>query len=225
MRGKHSPSRSIRNQRFISADGRSPADIRGAYHALTTAALESAKVRAKEAKAASLPPAKKRKTSASSSRTKRKAAPARDTEKLDAYHYIGYVPARGRVWELDGLRAAGPLDVGEIHSDGAASESRAGWMDVVRPVLQRRMQRVLEGGGEGHIQYNLLAIVDDLYLGASDELELLKRERAAVERRLGGCFPDGWADKVRAPPFITPLSRSAFVLREVIKLEQRGDAD
>ena len=93
----------------------------------------------------------------------------------------------------------GPLDVGEIHADAAdsGSGSRAGWMDVVRPALQRRMQRVLAGGGEGHIQYNLLAIVDDPYLGASDELELLKRERAALERRLAECFPDGWASRVR----------------------------
>ena len=105
------------------------------------------------------------------------------------------MPAHGRVWELDGLRAAGPLDVGEI---GADADSRAGWMDVVRPALQRRMQTVLEGGsGEGHIQYNLLAIVDDAYLAASDELELLKRERAALERRLGESFPEGWEDKVR----------------------------
>ena len=82
----------------------------------------------------------------------------------------------------------------QAESSGAA---RAGWMDVVRPVLQRRMQTVLRGASEGHIQYNLIAIVDDPYLCASDELELLKRERVALERRLAGRFPDGWQDKVR----------------------------
>ncbi|KAI0665570.1 cysteine proteinase [Trametes maxima] len=182
-----------------------PADIRGALHALASSALDSAKTKAK---ATSSPPAKRRKTSAaaSSSRTKRKAASARADEKLDAYHYIGYVPARGRVWELNGLRAAGPLDVGPIDSDADAG-SRAGWMDVVRPALQRRMQTVLQSGAE-HIQYNLLAIVDDPYTRASDVLEMLKRERAALERRLGEAFPDGWADKV--DPTLLASAPSAF---------------
>ncbi|RPD58222.1 cysteine proteinase [Lentinus tigrinus ALCF2SS1-7] len=182
-----------------------PADVRGAYHTLAATSLDAAKA---IAKAASSPPTKKRKTSSSTTtRAKRKAA---STEKLDAYHFIGYVPAHGRVWELDGLRAAGPLDVGEVQSEFWGDlDSRAGWMDVVRPALQRRMQSVLEGGsGEGHIQYNLLAIVDDPYLGASDDLELLKRERAALERRLGECFPAGWEDKV--DPALLAAATEAF---------------
>ena len=54
------------------------------------------------------------------------------------------------------------------------------------------------GAGAGHIQYNLLAIVDDPYLRASDELEMLKRERSTLERRLTEVHPGGWEDKVRA---------------------------
>ncbi|KAH9847083.1 cysteine proteinase [Lenzites betulinus] len=186
-----------------------PADIRGARHALASSALESAK---NKAKAAASPPSKKRKTSASTSASKRKrkatSARADSAEKLDAYHYIGYVPAHGRVWELDGLRTGGPLDVGEIDADApTANSSRAGWMDVVRPALQRRMQTVLESGAE-HIQYNLLAIVDDAYLRASDELEMLKRERTAIERRLAECFPDGWANKV--DPTLLASASEAF---------------
>ncbi|KAL1943721.1 hypothetical protein VTO73DRAFT_4166 [Trametes versicolor] len=179
-----------------------PADLRGARHALASSALESAK---NKAKAAASPPFKRRKTAASSSRRKRKAASARADEKLDAYHYIGYVPAHGRVWELDGLRTAGPLDVGEIDSDDPTS--RAGWMDVVRPALQRRMQTVLQSGAE-HIQYNLLAIVDDQYLRTSDELEMLKRERAAIERRLAQSDTEGWTDKV--DPALLASASEAF---------------
>ncbi|TBU28875.1 hypothetical protein BD311DRAFT_662555 [Dichomitus squalens] len=184
-----------------------PSDLRGAWHSLATTALESAKTKAK---ATASPPAKKRKTStASSSRARRsKSARTPAQEKVESYHYIGYVPAHGRVWELDGLRTAGPLDVGPIHSDSdipseqeestsdSAGARRAGWMDVVRPALQRRMHAVLGDASEGHIQYNLLAIVDDAYLRASDALELLKRERAALERRLAERFPSGWGDKV-----------------------------
>ncbi|OJT05865.1 Ubiquitin carboxyl-terminal hydrolase isozyme L5 [Trametes pubescens] len=184
-----------------------PADLRGARHALASSALESAKAKAK---ASASPPFKKRKTAASSSRRKRKAASARADEKLDAYHYIGYVPAHGRVWELDGLRTAGPLDVGEIDSDDLTS--RAGWMDIVRPALQRRMQTVLHSGSE-HIQYNLLAIVDDQYLRASDELEMLKRKRAAIERRLAQSYTEGWSDKVDPALLASPSEAFATTLR------------
>ncbi|KAI0349384.1 cysteine proteinase [Trametes cingulata] len=185
-----------------------PADIRGARQALASAALESAKSKAKAAAAS--PPSKKRKTASSSSRSKRKAASARADDKLDAYHYIGYVPAHGRVWELNGLRAAGPLDVGEIDSDDPTS--RAGWMDIVRPALQRRMQTVLQSGAE-HIQYNLLAIVDDPYFRASDELEMLKRERTALERRLRESFADGWSDKVDSALLASASEAFATTLR------------
>ncbi|OSC98653.1 cysteine proteinase [Trametes coccinea BRFM310] len=179
-----------------------PADVRGAWHSLASSTLDSAK---SKAKATASPPSKKRKTASSSSRSRRKSSSARAEEKLDAYHYIGYVPAHGRVWELNGLRTAGPLDVGEIDSDNPAS--RAGWMEIVRPVLQRRMQTVLQSGAE-HIQYNLLAIVDDPYFRLSDELELLKRERAAIERRLGQSFAEGWSDKV--DPALLASASEAF---------------
>ncbi|PIL34313.1 hypothetical protein GSI_03088 [Ganoderma sinense ZZ0214-1] len=191
-----------------------PADLRGAYHSLATTALESAKAKAK---ADSSPPSKRRKTSTAWS-SRRKSARASNSEKVDSYHYIGYVPAHGRVWELDGLRPSGPLDVGAIDVEQPeGGESRAGWMDIVRPALQRRMHGA-DTSSAGHIQYNLLAIVDDPYLRASDELEMLKRERAALERRLAELHPEGWEDKVdgtlrasAAHAFASPLRPAATV--------------
>ena len=41
---------------------------------------------------------------------------------------------------------------------------------------------------EDHIQFNLLAIVENKYQKASDELEMLKREKLALERRLNEEF-------------------------------------
>ena len=132
------------------------------------------------------------------------------------------------VRELDGLRGAGALDVGALDAcagegagEGAGEDEggrgRAGWMDAVRPALRRRM-RAVRGGG--HIQYSLLAVVEDAYPRASDALEVLKRERAALERRLDAEFPPtqgasapadpagrgaersgGWLDMVRRAPF------------------------
>jgi ubiquitin carboxyl-terminal hydrolase L5 len=94
------------------------------------------------------------------------------------------------VWELDGLKS-GPLEVGEF-SDEADAEKKT-WMDVVRPALRMKMQKY--GGAEGgnNIRFCLLALVDGLYEKASDNLEFLKRERIAIQRRMN----PGWESLVR----------------------------
>lgn len=96
------------------------------------------------------------------------------------------MPAYGKVWELDGLKS-GPLEVGEL------SPPTSDWMNVVRPALRMKMEKY-GGSAEGgsNIRFSLLAIVDGMYEKASDELEYLKRERMALENRLGV----GWEEKV-----------------------------
>jgi ubiquitin carboxyl-terminal hydrolase L5 len=153
-----------------------------------------------------------------------KSENANNTEE-ETYHFIGYVPAHGKVWELDGLKS-GPLEVGELPTppahthrtrSAAASSSRPapdadagqapahGWMDIARPALRMKMDKYGGSGSDNsNIRFSLLAIVDDVYMKASDELELLKRERAALERRMG----DGWEAKVC---FINTISRMLFI--------------
>ena len=72
------------------------------------------------------------------------------------------------------------------------------------------------GGGDdenGNIKFNLLAIVKDQFCKASDQLELLKRERNALERRLKDSYPEGWDDKVGHLPLIpAPKNVNVFCL-------------
>ncbi|CCL98478.1 uncharacterized protein FIBRA_00476 [Fibroporia radiculosa] len=166
-----------------------PADIRGSIQSIAAATLESNKTK-------NAPPAKKQRTATSSATHKKKAAESTENQQ-DMYHFIGYVPAHNKVWELDGLRRSA-LEVGELAPPDDASDGRAGWIDVVRPALRMRMQRSLEedGNSAGHIQFNLLAIVNDRYQVVSDELEMLKRERNALERRLAEVYEEGWTEKV-----------------------------
>lgn len=162
-------------------------------------------------------PAKRAKTTPAKTRKTQKLE---DEDGEETYHFIGYVPAYGKVWELDGLKS-GPLEVGELPSmttsPNLASTSAStstpftsasndqshtniqtqtnGWMDVVRPALRMKMQKyggAAEGGN--NIRFSLLAIVDGLYERASDDLEFLKREKGAIERRLGV----GWEETVRS---------------------------
>ncbi|CAL8143646.1 unnamed protein product [Orchesella dallaii] len=67
----------------------------------------------------------------------------------DVYHFVSFLPINGRLYELDGLRD-GPVDHGAI-SDGKD------WTNLVRTVLQERINRY----NEGEIHFNLMAIVSD----------------------------------------------------------------
>ncbi|KAJ7644005.1 ubiquitin C-terminal hydrolase [Roridomyces roridus] len=169
----------ISSSRFIQRAHRGlarPSDLRGALNSIATTTLS----KAKKAETKSKRPPKPAATSTSTAKGKaKKKAEETDEDEEEVYHFIGYVPAYGKVWELDGLKA-GPLEVGEL-SDGDGKS----WMDVVRPALRRKMQK-------NNIRFSLLALVDGVYERASDELEFLKRERASLQRRM----PDGWESLV-----------------------------
>jgi len=86
-------------------------------------------------------------------------APTKDE---DAYHFIAYLPIKGRLYELDGLKEA-PIDLGAI------PEGKE-WTSVVQPVLEKRMQKY----SQGEIHFNLMAIVSDRKLMYERELKSLQ---------------------------------------------------
>ena len=147
------------------------------------------------------PPAKRAKTTAAikprkvKGKEKEQQNSDNKEEEEETYHFIGYVPAYGKVWELDGLKS-GPLEVGELpeyNNSTSSKDPNRGWMDVVRPALRMKMEKYGGSGNDGsNIRFSLLAIVDDLYQKASDELELLKREKISLERKMEA----GWESSV-----------------------------
>ncbi|XP_058120845.1 ubiquitin carboxyl-terminal hydrolase isozyme L5 [Anopheles ziemanni] len=79
----------------------------------------------------------------------------------DVFHFVGYVPIDGRLYELDGLKE-GPIDLGPV---GSGQD----WLKVVRPIIEKRMQKYTEG----EIHFNLMALVSDrqmIYQRQIDEL-------------------------------------------------------
>lgn len=51
----------------------------------------------------------------------------------DVFHFVGYMPIDGRLYELDGLKE-GPIDLGPV----AANQD---WLEVVRPIIEKRIQK------------------------------------------------------------------------------------
>lgn len=76
----------------------------------------------------------------------------RAAKEEDVFHFIGYVPIDGRLYELDGLKE-GPIDLGAITPN-------SDWVNVVRPIIQKRIDKY----SEGEIHFNLMAIVSDRQL-------------------------------------------------------------
>ncbi|KAJ7189859.1 ubiquitin C-terminal hydrolase [Mycena pura] len=160
-----------------------PADLRGALHAVANATLDTAKKKAAPTRATQA------KRSTKTDNSSRKPQKGKNEPNEEAYHFIGYVSAYGKVWELDGLKS-GPLEVGEL-SDDTDSDKKT-WMDVVRPALRMKMQKYGGAAGGSNIRFSLLALVDGLYEEASDNLEFFKRERLAIQRRM----KPGWESQV-----------------------------
>lgn len=86
----------------------------------------------------------------------------------DAFHFVGYVPINGRLYELDGLKEA-PIDLGAIPEG-------SDWTDVVRPVLEKRMMKY----SEGEIHFNLMGIVSDRKMLYEREMKSLLQQQTTI---------------------------------------------
>lgn len=86
----------------------------------------------------------------------------------DSYHFIGYVPIDGRLYELDGIKP-GPIDHGAIGSQD--------WLDLALTVIQRRIAKYKEG----EIHFNLLALTSDRRMVLQKQISNLKETLATCE--------------------------------------------
>ncbi|KAF7760868.1 hypothetical protein Agabi119p4_10277 [Agaricus bisporus var. burnettii] len=131
-----------------------PADIRTSLNSIATDTLNSKK---KD----SQPSGRKSRTAKSSRATKVEEGP--ETEDAPTYHFIGYVLALGKVWELDGLKS-GPLEhcvsrwpisdalmkltdeleFLKIDKGKLESHMGKGWEQKVDPTLLRESETILE---------------------------------------------------------------------------------
>ncbi|KAE8742116.1 hypothetical protein FOCC_FOCC012323 [Frankliniella occidentalis] len=86
------------------------------------------------------------------------------TKDDDVYHFVSYLPIDGRLYELDGIRE-GPIDLGPIPAD-------KDWLDIVRPVIEKRMKKY----SEGEINFNLMALISDRKTKYEKKVEKIEKQ-------------------------------------------------
>lgn len=88
----------------------------------------------------------------------------------DVYHFVAFVPHKGRVYELDGLKP-GPIDHGSYTDD---------WITVVQPLLQKRIAK----HAATEITFNLMAVVGDKLLDLQHQFEALGGANDTAENEI-----------------------------------------
>ncbi|GJQ10082.1 hypothetical protein GpartN1_g1873.t1 [Galdieria partita] len=91
-----------------------------------------------------------------------------EKERSDAFHFISYIPYKGNIYELDGLKK-GPICRGSYTTEKS-------WTDEAISEIQKRIQQY----SEEEIRFNLLAVV-------RDPLKIWQQELLSYQTALGGC--------------------------------------
>ncbi|NXX83672.1 BAP1 hydrolase, partial [Urocolius indicus] len=91
---------------------------------------------------------------------------------MEAFHFVSYVPIKGRLFELDGLKVY-PID----HGPWADDEE---WTDKARRVIMERIGLATAGEPYHDIRFNLMAVVPDRRMKYEAKLHILKMNRQTV---------------------------------------------
>lgn len=86
---------------------------------------------------------------------------SRPKQTEDAFHFVAFIPANGRLYELDGLQPA-PIDHGEYGDD---------WRKLASEVLMERVASF----SITEIRFNLLAVVNDVLKASEERVEELAK--------------------------------------------------
>jgi len=81
----------------------------------------------------------------------------------DNYHFISYMPIKGRLYELDGLKP-GPIDHGKI--------STRGWINDVTTVINKRIASY----AADEINFNLMAVIGDQREITTNKIDVLNQK-------------------------------------------------
>lgn len=82
----------------------------------------------------------------------------------EVYHFVSYIPFKGRLYELDGLQS-GPIDHGECDEKN--------WLDAAIPIIQNRIALY----SQAEVGFNLMAVIKNVKKVCLEEIEKLKKRK------------------------------------------------
>jgi len=91
-------------------------------------------------------------------------------EEEDAFHFIGFVPVNGRLYELDGLKA-GPILIDDCDHDN--------WLEKVKGAIEERMRKY----SQKEIRFALLALIKNRQEVLSEELKSVLARKTLLEQK------------------------------------------
>ncbi|XP_061473925.1 ubiquitin carboxyl-terminal hydrolase BAP1 isoform X4 [Rhineura floridana] len=112
---------------------------------------------------------------------------------MEAFHFVSYVPIKGRLFELDGLKVY-PIDHGPWGEDEE-------WTDKARRVIMERIGLATAGEPYHDIRFNLMAVVPDRRMKYESKLHILKMNRQTVLEALQQLIRVTQPELVHTPKF------------------------
>jgi len=94
-------------------------------------------------------------------------------EKGEAYHFVAYIPYKGKIYELDGLQE-GPIECAEYDTGTENS-----WHEACQKVLRERMEAYTKSG-QSEIRFNLLKVVKNRQAVYVPKLKALQKKLSST---------------------------------------------
>jgi len=94
-------------------------------------------------------------------------------EEGDAYHFVAYMPYKGKIYELDGLKP-GPIECAEY-----VTGTKNAWHEACQKVLRERMEAYTKSG-QSEIRFNLLKVVKNRQAVYQPKLKALQERLSSV---------------------------------------------
>jgi len=97
-------------------------------------------------------------------------------EEGDAFHFVSYIPYKGKIYELDGLQE-GPIECAEY-----VTGTKNAWHEAAQKVLRERMEAYTKSG-QSEIRFNLLKVVKNRQAVLLPKLKALQERVSSGEEK------------------------------------------
>ena len=136
-------------------------------------------------------------------------------EAEDAFHFIGYVPVGGELYELDGLKPA-PITLGSVQGGASGSE----WLRLAKQSIERRVDKY----ADKEIRFNLLAIVRNRKQVLQEHISSIRKRKQELQQQQPADADTVMADAASAASASAAAGGDSAA--ELLRLEQEeADAE